>query len=233
MANEAVRDGESSREEERPLESIPLGIGDAIHLQSQRDGDPVRHTVRLIGYLRGKGLIVTTPTVDGKVLMIRDGQNYVVRLFAGRSAYAFSTTVFKVANVPYPHLHLTWPSHVKGLTVRKGARAKVSLIASITCADGTARSGLVEDLSVGGCSLTSREALGMVGDTVRLKFRVLLGGLEQYFDLPGTLRSITPTMEDATPRIVHGLAFNEVSPQDTMGLTACVYHTLFEESERA
>jgi hypothetical protein len=43
-----------------------------------------------------------TPSQDGKVLLMREGQGFVVRMFSGKSVYAFGTTIYKVANVPFP-----------------------------------------------------------------------------------------------------------------------------------
>ncbi|AUN95970.1 pilus assembly protein PilZ [Pseudazoarcus pumilus] len=225
-------EAESAREEDRALEDIKLAIGDALHLQSQTEGGAgTRYTVKLIGYLRGKGLIVTTPTQDGKFLLMREGQNFVVRLFSGKSAYAFPATVFKVANVPYPHLHLTWPGHVKGLVVRSGARARVNLITAVTDVRGNARSGLIDNLSTGGCSLASKELVGRSEDRIHMTFRANVNEIEQYFQLDGVVRSVQRDVEiPGGTGNQHGIQFVDMPPQDQLALTAYVYHVLFEET---
>jgi c-di-GMP-binding flagellar brake protein YcgR len=226
-------DTETTREEERALEDIKLGIGDALHLQSQTEGGGTRYTVKLIGYLKGKGLIVTTPTQDGKFLLMREGQSFVVRLFSGKSAYAFPTTIFKVANVPYPHLHLSWPTRIRGLVVRSGARVQVKLIAAVNDARGHAHSGIIDNLSTGGCSLAARGIIGQPDDRIHVTFRASVSDIEQYFQLDGVVRSVQQDVEiPGGTGNLFGVQFVDTPPPDQLALTAYVYHALFEESAR-
>lgn len=224
-------DDSPTREEIKGLDEIKLAIGDTLHLQSQTEGASVRYAVKLIGFLRGKGVIVSTPTQEGKVLLMRDGQGFVVRVFSGKSVYAFPTSVFKVANVPYPHLHLTWPSQVKGLVVRSGARAKVNLIAAIRDARNKAGAANLGNLSIGGCSLSAKTSLGKITDRIGIKFRVIISEVEQYIDLEGLIRSINhDTDPHGVALIQYGIQFVDIPAGDQLALTAYVYHALFEES---
>ncbi|MDP1924970.1 MAG: flagellar brake protein, partial [Thiobacillus sp.] len=91
------------------LDQIKLAIGDAIQLQFQSDVEPSRSFVTLIGYLEGQSVVVTTPIINGSMMLVREGQDFVVRLFSGKSAYAFTTSAKRVTNTPYPHLHLAYP----------------------------------------------------------------------------------------------------------------------------
>jgi len=227
--------GERPREELRALDEIKLGIGDNLQLQSQAGTATVRYYVKLIGYLRGKGLIVTTPAQDGKVLLMREGQAFVVRLFSGKSVYAFPATIFKVANVPYPHLHLTYPSQVKGLVVRSGARVKVNLIAAITDSRGRSHAASITNLSTGGCSLVAKLPLGLRESRVQLKFRVVINDGEQFLHLEGIIRSIQgEAAEDGqTAQVQHGIQFAELPQGEDVVLTAYVYQRLFEEAAEA
>lgn len=219
------------KEERRSLDEIKLSIGDTFHLQGQSGNTPLRYIVKLIGYARDRSVIVSTPTQDGKVMLMRDGQSFVVRLFAGKSVYAFSTSIIKSANVPYPHLHLSWPKEIKGLVVRSSVRAPVRLIASVSNAEGQSNAAMLEDLSVGGCALTSKKPLGERGQVVNIKFKVVVNQVEQYLDIAGVIRSMEylPGAE-GSPSVQHGIQFMDVPPSDQLVLTACIYHTLFEES---
>lgn len=227
-------DGPPTREEIKGLDEIKLCIGDILHLQSQAEGTSIRYAVKLIGFLRGKGLIVSTPTQDGKVLLMRDGQSFVVRVFSGKSVYAFPTSIFKVANVPYPHLHLSWPSQVKGLVVRSGARTKVNLITAIRDAGNNANAAYLGNLSTGGCSLTAKTSLGATADRIGIKFKVTINDVEQYIDLEGIIRSISRENNANDVAVIqYGIQFIDISAGDQLALTAFVYHTLFEESTSA
>lgn len=219
-----------TRDETRSLESIKLKIGDTLNLQSQSGNATVRYAVKLIGYLRGKGVIVSTPTQDGKVLLMRDGQSFVVRFFADKSVYAFPASIVKATNVPYPHLHLSWPNEVKGLVVRNTARAQVKLIAALTDATGRSGSAILDDLSVEGCSLFAKEALGEKNERIRVKFRLVIGEAEQYLDLDGVIRRVERSITDNSHPFQHGIQFIDIPPVYQLPLTAFVYQTLFEAS---
>lgn len=225
-ARDAVQD------ELRPLDEFKLAIGDALQLQPQAGDGQVRYYVKLIGYLKGKGLIVTTPTQDGKILLMREGQSFVVRMFSGRSVYAFSASIIKVANVPYPHLHLSYPAQVRGLVVRHGARARVSLIAAVQDAQGAASAATLGNLSTGGCSLATKAPIGGKGTRIAIKFRVVVGDAERYLNLEGVIRNSHDELSDdgATLRLVHGIQFIDLAPADHLVLTAYVYQKLFDDN---
>jgi hypothetical protein len=81
--------------------------------------------VTLIGYLADQGVIVSTPMIDGSVMMIREGQIFVVRLFSGKTAYAFTAVTNRVSHMPFPHLQLSYTKEVRGLVVWQRARANI------------------------------------------------------------------------------------------------------------
>lgn len=226
-AREASRPQEASCS----LEDTKLAIGDTLQLQGQADTGATRYYVKLIGYFKGKSLIVTTPSVDGKVLLMREGQAFVVRMFSGKSVYAFPASIFKVANVPYPHLHLTYPAQVRGLVIRSGARVKAKLIASIQGTTGKVVAGSISNLSTGGAAVTVKEPVGLKGEVVAVKFRVAIDEVEQYLHLKGIIRSIHGEVDESGGSLVqHGVQFADVPEAEHVSLTAYVYRKLFEET---
>ena len=214
------------------FDDIKLDIGDTLQLQSQGEGVQSRFYVRLIGYLKGRSIIVTTPTQDGKVLLMREGQGFVVRMFSGKSVYAFGTAIQKVANVPFPHLHLNYPSQVRGLVVRRGARARVNLICAVTGSDGRAHAASLVDLSTGGAMLTAKTPVGKKDDSISIKFRVTVSDVEEYLTVPAVLRSVhaTAVAEGEVPQVTHGVQFGDIPYSEQVVLSAFVYRALFEET---
>lgn len=214
------------------FDEIKLDIGDTLQLQTQSDNGQARYYVKLIGYLKGKSILVSTPTQDGKVLLMREGQNFVVRMFSGKSVFAFGATIFKVANVPFPHLHLTYPNNVRGLVVRRGARARVNLIAAVMGTDGRSHAATILDLSTGGAMLTAKSPMGVKDDHLSVKFRVIVSEVEQYLTIPVVLRSVhaSAATEGTTPQVQHGVQFEDLPHAEQVVLSAFVYRILFEES---
>lgn len=229
-----VDEAPAPREDIRQLEDVRLSIGDTLQMQSRAEGDASRHYVKLIGYMKGKAVLVGTPMVNGQVQSIREGQGFVCRLFAGKSVYAFATSVQRVTNVPFPHLYLEYPREVRGLVVRRGARARVQIIASVTDRGGRSSAAQIVDLSIGGAMLTAKAPVADRNSEIVLKFRVDIHGVEQYLAVPGVVRSIRAEAGAGAgaegTRYQHGIEFKALAPPEQVALSGYVYQRLFEES---
>ncbi len=212
----------------QPLENVKLNIGDSIQLQVQSETDNSRYYVTLVGYLVGESVIVTTPTLDGNIMLIREGQSFVVRLFSGKSAYAFTALTKRVTNAPFPHLHLSYPKEVRGLVVRSSARAQANIICHATVEGGAGVACVARDISMGGALLAAREQIGAVGEKLTLKLRVIVSEVEHLLTLPCMIRSVSITTigGDNAPSIQHGVSFEKLSGQDTLVITALLYQNL-------
>ncbi len=215
------------------LDEAKLQIGDALQLQSLNEQNPVRYAVTLLGYAKGKSVMVSVPEIDGRLLIIREGQTFVVRAFSGRNVYAFTAMVLKSTSAPFPHLHLSYPGDVRGLTVRKGARAKVDLIVAVGRDDDPAftAAGVMENISVSGCLVASRTSLGKKGDKIAVKFKLTVAGIESVLSLPALIRAVNVDHDPAPSGENHfGVEFHEVAGQDMIVLSAFVYQKLLEQA---
>lgn len=218
------------------LDEARLQIGDALQLQPNGDANAARHYVKLIGFTKGASVLVSTPKVDGAYIFVRDGQNYVVRAFSGKNAYAFSTTVVRSVAVPYPYLHLSYPKDVRALVVRRGARAKVNLIASARRLDAQGQespdacAASIRNVSISGAMLASPHPLGLQGDSIRLSFKIALADIISLVTLNAVIRAVNPGGEDLGPGMIgYGLEFVGGEAQDRITLTAFVYQKLLEQ----
>lgn len=208
------------------LDSVRWAVGEIFYLQVH-DNAMTRYTVRLIGFVKNKSIMVTAPMVDGKGALIRDGQTFVVRTFPGKKAYAFTASALKSVYSPHPYLHLSYPKQVRCTTIRQGSRANVNIIASVTLGvpEQTAAAAL-GDLSMGGASGVIKKLVGKKGDTGLIKFKVNAAGNDEFLTLKIVLRSITPSENGLEFR--HGFEFVDVSPQSKLILSAFVHQTLAE-----
>ncbi len=206
------------------LDEVRWQVGETMYLQ-QIDNAAIRYTVRLIGFVKNQTVLVTPPMADGKLEFIRDGQLFVVRAFSGRRAYAFSAAAVKSVLSPYPYLHLSYPKQVRCTVVRRGARAEVKIIASVTLGEPP-RTGAatLTDLSIGGAAGLMKQPLGEKGDAGRIKFKVNAAGQDEFLDLRVVLRSVGPGEPGSGFR--HGFEFVDVSVRDRLILSAFVHQTL-------
>ena len=234
--NQAASSGGSdtasaSQESITTLEATKLRIGDPLHLQSSAEAP--RLLVKLIGYLKGRGLIVTEPVSDGEYVMLKDGQSFVCRFFSGQNAYAFTTVVAKQTSVPFPHLYLSYPREVRGLEIRKGARIDVDLITAVTMdSDGQSRQGAgkIVNISTGGGALRSRTPLGAKGETISISFKIQVGEVQSVIVFDSIIRMVSQDASEPGMPYLYGLQFMDPEPHMAMALTAYVYQKMAAES---
>lgn len=208
------------------LDSVRWYVGETFYLQVH-DNALIRYTVKLVGFVKNKSILVTAPVVDGKGALIRDGQTFIVRAFPGKKAYAFTASALKSVFSPHAYLHLSYPKLVRCTAIRQGSRAAVKIIASVTVGDPEqTAAATLSDLSMGGSSGVIKKPLGKKNDTGVMKFKVNAAGNDEYLSLNIILRSITPT--ENTDEYRHGFEFVDVSTQSKLILSAFVHQTLAE-----
>lgn len=218
----------AGKKKEFTLESSKIRVGDPIQLQASPDQP--RYVVRLIGYLKNRGLIVSQPELNGEVVMLRDGQGFVGRFFSGQNAFAFSTTVVRQTSVPYPHMHLIYPRDLRGVAVRGSSRLDVSIIASIEPGAGQpAMPGKIVNLSVNGAGLQTKLPLGEKGAVIGLKFKVSMLGVDSYLVLNAEICNVSQNPDEPAMPNLYGLKFVDVEHASQLSLMAFVYHKLQEE----
>ena len=215
------------------LVQVKLNIGDLIQLQFQSDKEQSRYFVTLIGYLEGQSVIVTTPVVNGSIMLVREGQDFVVRLFSGKSAYTFTSVANRVTNAPYPHLHLSYPKEVRGLVVRGSSRDRANIICHAAVEGGSGYACIARDISIGGALIATREKIGDVGNQLTLKFRVKVNDADYVLTLNCQIRSVNasrPSVDEA-PTILHGLSFEDVSSQDMLVISTLLYQNIISAKD--
>ena len=230
--HDAGASGASDQAGERivSLEEIKLGIGDPFQLQAQSDHADSRYYVKLIGYLKARSVLVTMPEVDGRLCFVREGQAFIVRFFAGRNAYAFTASVLRSSNVPFPHLHLSYPSQVRGLVVRTGERVAVRIKCAIAMQNDTRTvntAGVLTDISVSGAMLSAKTRLGHNGQLLSVKFRVAIREIVFEAVVDATIRYVS---QDESGEFLHGIQFAGLPNDMAIALTAFVYQKLAETS---
>ncbi|WP_371323537.1 flagellar brake protein [Dechloromonas sp. ZY10] len=210
------------------LEAARIQVGDTIQLQGSADASQ-RYLVRLIGYAKNAGVIVSVPEVNGAPVILREGQAFVGRFFSGLSAYAFPTSVLRQTNVPYPHLHLAYPREVGVQEVRKSPRIDTELIAALSLPSGKEGAGKIIDLSATGAGLRTKQAVAGKGDQILAKFKVSVQGLDTVLALTAEVCNARVDADQAMPHFL-GLRFVDVEASAQFALTAFVYGRLVGEN---
>ena len=208
---------------------LKLKTGDTLQLQTLGEDPAMRYVARVIGYLPEHSLLITTPRHSRKLILVREGQMFAVRLLTSSHALGFTATVLKSQSQPFPYLHLTYPRELETIVIRKAQRADVHLIVAIQLQDQAYTiAGHLCDLSISGARLSSKTALGKVGDQLYINVQLKVGKVEQYIKLPAVIRNLKPDKSagpDETENLEHGygIEFQDVPDQVYLVLYGFVY----------
>jgi hypothetical protein len=215
---------ESRREVRILLDETRIQPGEAMQIQSSLDSS--RFAVRLIGYHKGKSIVVTNPILEGTPIYLKEGQAFISRIFSGKYVFAFPCTVLASSMKPYAYLHLSYPTDVVGVNIRKGERVRLRSIAAFDTDDGHRGAGVIVDLSCGGAFILSKSPDLTMGCHLILKFKVTIANLEYVLELPGFVRSLRPNDEEPTLGNGFGIEFTNVSPEDNLVMASFIFQQI-------
>jgi c-di-GMP-binding flagellar brake protein YcgR len=225
--------GAKSGEVQLAFDQIKLVPGDLMQLQPLLERQTDRYTVHVVGVMRPKSVLVTNPTVDGRLILVRDGQTFLVRAFSGLNVCAFKAGVLKSNLVPFPYLHLAYPDNVQAMRIRRDMRAPVNIIVAIYAREGGDQiaAGRMVDISVGGARVHSSDAFAQKGDRVHFAFKVRLDDMEEVITTAAHIRALSEEAdENGKPVRIMGMQFDELSQGQRLIIMSLVYQSLYKDA---
>lgn len=212
---------------------LKLQVGDSVQVQLfTAEPNETRYIVRVLGFQPGVSLLIHTPRAKGNALLLREGQLMTVRLLTGNTVYGFESRILRVCLSPFPYLHVAYPKEFESLVVRKAQRARTSIIASVENADRPSDSkepypAIIADLSTAGAMLSASMRMGEVGDSIMIRAKFVVGGIEKYLSVAAVIRGVREREgEDGGIRHHHGVEFQILEPDDQLVLHGYVYEQI-------
>ncbi|MEJ1298851.1 MAG: flagellar brake protein [Candidatus Sedimenticola sp. (ex Thyasira tokunagai)] len=209
---------------------LNLQVGSILQLQRVSSDNEDRYSVVLIGYLSGKSLLVTSPIIDGKVLFMKEGHRFAVRLIKGNHIYGFVSTVIMTTLKPYPYLHLSYPEEVESTTVRNAQRVQTNISGFVHNSrtldtDANWQPVLLKDLSMTGARVESIDPLGKPNERMEVRFHMKVCGAEESLELKAdvcsrNLKSAPDDPEDS--RYTTGIRFIDLDRAQEIMLSSFV-----------
>lgn len=207
-----------------------LRMGDPLQLRFD-DGTEDRYPVRLIGAVDKRSLLVSHPTINGRMIYVKDGQSMTVKAMRGKFAYSFDVSVLKCQLAPYPYLHLTFPNQVQCTSVRKAHRIMLNAVASVGRAGQRTRVACnMKDLSIAGMLVHIPRDLAVVGTQVEVAFRLQISGEPATFDVPGVIRNVRDPEDTVSQYRACGLEFAELIHAQRNALQLFIYERMLSET---
>ena len=157
---------------------LELDFGDVLQLQFLPDDKQNRHYVRVIGYWPDHSIMVTTPHINGKIMLVRESQRVAVRSMSGVNIIAFTGSVLRSCARPYPYLHISYPKELQTLALRKAQRVTFSGLAEVRETkpanpnDVPTFKTRVEDMSTSGALLISEHNIAPVKSVISIRMNL-------------------------------------------------------------
>ncbi len=211
--------------------SLPLAISQTMQLQSVRYGH-VRLYSRLIGYVDGHSIMVTSPVDFGELGSVIAGDEFICRAFGGKYAFAFHTHVLRVVKRPFRHLFLAYPARVEKAVVRRATRVGVELRGCLTTSPSHGEKQVeatVSDISLSGAGATCPVGLAQVGELVAVQVLADGESLPRPFEAHAVVRNIRP-IEGRADHCRYGLEFTGLSAQQSQALVGIIQRHLLAEA---
>ncbi|OUR75644.1 hypothetical protein A9Q77_03995 [Marinomonas sp. 42_23_T18] len=226
-----------------------LGVPFGLVLQIELIATKERYSVKVVGCLPNKTLIVTAPRIDGKSVWLRETSIIKARFMMGTKVCAFASKVEKTCREPAPYLHLSYPDVVEASIVRSAARLDTSLITSVepitegSSVDKKVAAKLI-NLSVGGGRFTSKHDLGIIGEYCRMALKLNVEGFDEVIkvcseicyreettvqvplNIPGEEGLTRPTS-----MFTFGVKFVDLTKEQVLLITAYIYRSLYEQGK--
>jgi c-di-GMP-binding flagellar brake protein YcgR len=222
---------------EEPNDPLNLTLGSVLQVQATVPENAPRYTVKLIGASPGGSLILTAPTIDGRVQIVREGQRFTVRALKGERVMGFVAQVLASAMRPYPHLHLEYPKEVEQIVVRNASRVSTEIPAAARSTEAPNEDSSfvvvsIVDLSETGAKIASDEALGEVGEVLHVKFELTISGEAEELGLIGEIKNVSERVDpdDGSTGHYAGVAFRSLSRFQQVLLHAWVTNHLLKSS---
>lgn len=217
------------------FDDMKLRVEDRLQLEPPPQLSKERLVVKVIGFMRGISLLVTTPVMaNGQRLQLLENEQVIMRSFSGKNAFAFACNIVKVNKIPFDYLHLSFPDNIQGLAIRKTARVKTRIIAAVQNneADVTEQmSAIISDISATGLSLDAKKPLGKKGDILNLAFRVHLHSIEAFLSLKGVIRAVI--IDEPSPgHVRYGIELQNLQPNDSVILQSMIYQQMIENPQK-
>jgi len=237
-----------------PLNSVKQGyvqqrlnvkIGDVLQLQLMNHSENNRFKVKVIGYCEGRSLIISAPHNNGNIIMLHEGQEFIVRSLSGTQILGFAAEVLKAYMSPYPHVHLKITSTLECMNVRNAYRIDVNLITSVKSVlshnevdtrrdKENSVSAVMINISNTGCMLKSEVQFNKHLNKLRLTIRPSVADKSKLLTLPAEICSHREQRDKNSNKVHHiyGIRFNEMEYHKRLLLYCYVYEQIANEVQQ-
>ena len=176
-------------------QTLKIVVGDALQLQKVGAEAGDRYSSTVIGFVPGKSLLITAPLVNDKPILVKEGQQFAVRMLQGSHIQGFVAKVLHNALAPYPYLHLSFPAEIESKEIRNADRAEtdVPILArnsKLPDEQVNWKQASIKDISATGSKIESMSNIGDKDDILLLKLKLSIGSKEEEMELQAVIKHL-------------------------------------------
>jgi len=209
-----------------------LNVGDTVYLEFSGVEAHGRASATVVGWREGHSVLVTMPLAGDRPMQLFDGEPVTLRMFNGRSAFAFQSVVRRVASLPFPYVHLAYPRRVQSVEIRRSPRSRVDMPATFSVDGQPAGVGTVVDIGTAGALLDTGRMLDKLVQHLTLSLSFELHLVPVQLTLSAHIlgmKAYASTGE--TTHVQYRLAFQSLQPNDRLVLASLVWFEMYEHPE--
>jgi len=207
--------------------NLGLTVGSNLTIETV---SPVRkYQVQLLGYAENRSIFVSSPTRDGREVLLDKNCAVAVRLLVGKKVCAFEAQVIYRSIHPYTYYHLSYPDEVEALQVRNSERVNTLINADVDSdfdiVGEWPKPGYINNLSKTGARMTSPYSLGEKGHELLVSFELSVSGMEKRICLSSIIRNIELNSDAEVGdegRYVVGIEFIDLSDEQRLTLSTYI-----------
>ncbi len=206
-----------------------LKVGDLLPLEARQPFAGGVATVQLLGWMERASVLVTLPRNAAGLVPLDVGDQVTIRAFTGKSAFAFRTTVLRVAYQPFGYAHLRFPEQSDAVLIRSSFRHRLSLPASVRQGEGAPASAIIRNIGTSGALVETALPLSNPGAMLTVSTDFELHGVPVHLDLKAAVRSTREVSDDAgAPAHQSGVEFQDLAPNDRLILGSLLWYEMHE-----
>jgi hypothetical protein len=211
---------------------VHLKVGDTVYLDFSGARAHGRASSTVLGWRDGVSVMVTQPVAADKPLQLFDGESVTLRVFTGRSAFAFKGNVLKTNSLPFPYVHLSFPKRVQAVEIRKSPRSRVDMPATFSVDGQHVGLGIIVDLGTAGALLDTGEVLDKSVESLQLAVSFELHDVPVSLDLHANILGMKGySSQGEQTSVQYRLAFDQLKPNDRLVLSSLVWFQMYEHPD--
>jgi len=208
-----------------PPPGIRPQVGERLQLRLLNSG--ANYVSRLVGYIKGHSIIVTTPAEQGQLIEFIDGEQVEVRMLTGSEITLFRTAILRSCISPTHYLHLEYPAKVSRQKLRQSPWVKVDIGTDVVGAAGAQTRGRIINLSGNGAKVVTTGSVGAERDTIHLTFPVNIDDIRTDLSLDAVIRRTATSAGTKGRKIVeYGVEFSHIPPEQVLWLRCLVFERI-------